>query len=212
MEGYEVVYSTLAGDQYDKVIVPRNEGATTKTTLTGKWDVILFRISFYCAAIFFQCAFFVLMPSQCFMTVHVCWRSWDTSLFYMAGLSPVLTLGWWATDCICRIACCPAGVLKGCHKEGVSWDFFFPPERPCRWKGQGLHKNRSKRSSCFLCSAPAIDALFSALVPSLSLSFSVGSKMLARLLVFHSWPLQLYSCILRNSIWNGSIMQLAKDK
>ncbi|XP_033960706.1 tenascin-R isoform X3 [Pseudochaenichthys georgianus] len=33
-ESYQVVYSTLAGDQYDKVIVPRNEGATTKTTLT----------------------------------------------------------------------------------------------------------------------------------------------------------------------------------
>lgn len=36
VEGYRVVYSTLAGDQYDKVIVPRNDGATTKTTLTGK--------------------------------------------------------------------------------------------------------------------------------------------------------------------------------
>lgn len=36
MENYQVVYSTLAGDQYDKVIVPRNEGATTKTNLTGK--------------------------------------------------------------------------------------------------------------------------------------------------------------------------------
>ncbi|KAF3699343.1 Tenascin-R [Channa argus] len=34
VDGYQVVYSTLAGDQYDKVIVPRNEGATTKTTLT----------------------------------------------------------------------------------------------------------------------------------------------------------------------------------
>ncbi|XP_068613864.1 tenascin-R-like [Brachionichthys hirsutus] len=34
VEGYQVVYSTLAGDQYDKVIVPRNEGSTTKTTLT----------------------------------------------------------------------------------------------------------------------------------------------------------------------------------
>ncbi|XP_029309174.1 tenascin-R isoform X2 [Cottoperca gobio] len=33
-EGYQVVYSTLAGDQYDKVIVPRNQGATTKTSLT----------------------------------------------------------------------------------------------------------------------------------------------------------------------------------
>lgn len=37
VEGYQVVYSTLAGEQYDKVIVPRNEGATTKTALTGKW-------------------------------------------------------------------------------------------------------------------------------------------------------------------------------
>lgn len=37
MEGYQVVYSTLAGEQYDQVIVPRNEGATTKTTLTGEW-------------------------------------------------------------------------------------------------------------------------------------------------------------------------------
>lgn len=36
VEGYQVVYSTLAGDQYDKVIVPRNGGATTKTNLTGK--------------------------------------------------------------------------------------------------------------------------------------------------------------------------------
>lgn len=36
VEGYRVVYSTLAGDQYDKVIVPLNDGATTKTTLTGK--------------------------------------------------------------------------------------------------------------------------------------------------------------------------------
>ncbi|KAG8014153.1 Tenascin-R, partial [Nibea albiflora] len=35
VEDYEVVYSTLAGDQYNKVIIPRNEGATTKTTLTG---------------------------------------------------------------------------------------------------------------------------------------------------------------------------------
>uniref|UniRef100_A0A8D2ZDZ6 Tenascin R (restrictin, janusin) n=1 Tax=Scophthalmus maximus TaxID=52904 RepID=A0A8D2ZDZ6_SCOMX len=34
VEGYQVVYSTLAGDQYDKVIVPRNEGASSKTTLT----------------------------------------------------------------------------------------------------------------------------------------------------------------------------------
>ncbi|XP_056092437.1 tenascin-R [Rhinichthys klamathensis goyatoka] len=33
VEGYSVVYSTLAGDQYDKVIVPRNDGPTTKTTL-----------------------------------------------------------------------------------------------------------------------------------------------------------------------------------
>ncbi|XP_068461525.1 tenascin-R isoform X2 [Clinocottus analis] len=34
VEGYQVVYSTLAGEQYDKVIVPRNEGATTRTSLS----------------------------------------------------------------------------------------------------------------------------------------------------------------------------------
>ncbi|XP_061776415.1 tenascin-R isoform X2 [Nerophis ophidion] len=34
VDEYQVVYSTLAGDQYEKVVVPRNEGATTKTTLT----------------------------------------------------------------------------------------------------------------------------------------------------------------------------------
>uniref|UniRef100_A0A8C6TLY4 Tenascin R (restrictin, janusin) n=1 Tax=Neogobius melanostomus TaxID=47308 RepID=A0A8C6TLY4_9GOBI len=34
VDGYQVVYSTLAGDLYDKVIVPRNEGSTSKTTLT----------------------------------------------------------------------------------------------------------------------------------------------------------------------------------
>ncbi|TKS79860.1 Tenascin-R [Collichthys lucidus] len=34
VEDYQVVYSTLAGDQYNKVIILRNEGATTKTTLT----------------------------------------------------------------------------------------------------------------------------------------------------------------------------------
>ncbi|XP_056600184.1 tenascin-R [Triplophysa dalaica] len=34
VESYRVVFSTLAGDQYDKLIVPRNDGATTKTTLT----------------------------------------------------------------------------------------------------------------------------------------------------------------------------------
>ncbi|CAK6966907.1 tenascin-R [Scomber scombrus] len=34
VDAYQVVYSTLAGDQYEKVIVPKNEGATTKTTIT----------------------------------------------------------------------------------------------------------------------------------------------------------------------------------
>ncbi|XP_042285139.1 tenascin-R isoform X4 [Thunnus albacares] len=34
VDAYQVVYSTLAGDQYEKVIVPQNEGATTKTILT----------------------------------------------------------------------------------------------------------------------------------------------------------------------------------
>ncbi|CAB1326204.1 unnamed protein product [Coregonus sp. 'balchen'] len=35
VEGYQVVYSTLAGDRYEKVIVPRNDGPTSRTTLTG---------------------------------------------------------------------------------------------------------------------------------------------------------------------------------
>lgn len=71
-------------------------------------------------------------------------------MFYMARLSRELTLGCRPTDCICRNACCPAGVLKGCQKEGVSWDVFFsPPERPQSWKGHGLHKNRSERSPCY---------------------------------------------------------------
>lgn len=35
VEGYQVVYSTLAGDQYEKVIVPLNDGPTSKTTLTS---------------------------------------------------------------------------------------------------------------------------------------------------------------------------------
>lgn len=50
MEGYQVVYSTLAGDLYDKVIVPRNEGVTTKTTLTGKLEraFIPSAVSFSC--------------------------------------------------------------------------------------------------------------------------------------------------------------------
>ncbi|KAK3545902.1 hypothetical protein QTP70_016587 [Hemibagrus guttatus] len=35
VQNYYVVYSTLAGDQYNKVIIPRGSGATTKTTLTN---------------------------------------------------------------------------------------------------------------------------------------------------------------------------------
>lgn len=52
VEGYRVVYSTLAGDQYDKVIVPRNDGATTKTTLTGKLKPNFFPL-FYSTEIFY---------------------------------------------------------------------------------------------------------------------------------------------------------------
>ncbi|XP_053483959.1 tenascin-R [Ictalurus furcatus] len=35
VEYFCVVYSTLAGDQYNKIIIPRSNGATTKTTLTN---------------------------------------------------------------------------------------------------------------------------------------------------------------------------------
>ncbi|MGH0129094.1 UNVERIFIED_CONTAM: hypothetical protein FKN15_050826 [Acipenser sinensis] len=34
VESYKVVYSTLSGDQYREVIVPRNDGLTTRATLT----------------------------------------------------------------------------------------------------------------------------------------------------------------------------------
>lgn len=37
VEVFKVVYSTLAGEQYHEVLVPRNAGAsTTRATLTGK--------------------------------------------------------------------------------------------------------------------------------------------------------------------------------
>ena len=39
VENFKVVYSTLAGEQYHEVLVPRKPGATTKTTLTGKPSV-----------------------------------------------------------------------------------------------------------------------------------------------------------------------------
>lgn len=72
-----MVYSTLAGDQYDKVIVPHNEGATTKTTLTGKRGGLLFFFFLFsvcasflelfimniCRALTLQCVVFFLMPS-----------------------------------------------------------------------------------------------------------------------------------------------------
>lgn len=36
VENFKVVYSTLAGEQYHEVLVPRNSGATTRATLVGK--------------------------------------------------------------------------------------------------------------------------------------------------------------------------------
>ncbi|TFK06952.1 Tenascin-R [Platysternon megacephalum] len=36
VQNYRVVYSTLAGEQYHEVLVPRNAGLTTRATLTGK--------------------------------------------------------------------------------------------------------------------------------------------------------------------------------
>ncbi|XP_062849990.1 tenascin-R [Trichomycterus rosablanca] len=35
VDSYHVVYSTLSGDQYDKITVPHSNGTTTKTTLTN---------------------------------------------------------------------------------------------------------------------------------------------------------------------------------
>ena len=36
VEGYQVVYSTLAGDQYEKAMVPRTDGLSTKILLKGE--------------------------------------------------------------------------------------------------------------------------------------------------------------------------------
>lgn len=41
VQNYSVVYSTLAGDQYNKVIIPRGSDATTKTTLTSEFNTSL---------------------------------------------------------------------------------------------------------------------------------------------------------------------------
>lgn len=41
VEYYYVVYSTLAGDQYNKVRIPCGSGATTKTTLTSELNTSL---------------------------------------------------------------------------------------------------------------------------------------------------------------------------
>lgn len=41
VEYYCIVYSTLAGDQYNKIIIPRSNGTTTKTTLTSKHNTSL---------------------------------------------------------------------------------------------------------------------------------------------------------------------------
>uniref|UniRef100_A0A8D2L7H8 Tenascin-R n=1 Tax=Varanus komodoensis TaxID=61221 RepID=A0A8D2L7H8_VARKO len=38
VDTFKVVYSTLAGEQYHEVLVPRNAGATTRTTLSGNLE------------------------------------------------------------------------------------------------------------------------------------------------------------------------------
>lgn len=135
----------------------------------------------------------------------------------MAGLSTGRTLGWRATDCICRNACYPVGILKGCQKGGVSWIFFSPPERPQCWKGHGRHKNWSKRSSCL--SVRPLQSMQS--IPSLSLSFSLcptlSSNNLCRSHSFLTAHLFISirvvweaHCGRARLIWNWSIMQWAK--
>lgn len=85
-----------------------------------------------CGGLLLHVMFF--FPFPCFHYCHsasnVYWRGWKSAcVFYIAGLSSELTLGWQATDCICWNACCPGGILKGCQKRGVSWDVFFPAQK-----------------------------------------------------------------------------------
>ena len=65
----------------------------------------------------------------------------------MAESSPELTLGWWATDCICRNVCCPAGVLKGCQRDGSAGLFFL--KRSSAAKGMVCMRIEAKRSLCY---------------------------------------------------------------
>lgn len=37
VQEYKVVYSTLAGEQYHELLVPKNFGPTTRATLTGEY-------------------------------------------------------------------------------------------------------------------------------------------------------------------------------
>jgi syndecan 4 len=38
---YKLVYSTLAGEQYHEVLVPKGIGPTTRATLTGEYDYLM---------------------------------------------------------------------------------------------------------------------------------------------------------------------------
>lgn len=105
-----MVYSTLAGDQYDKVDVPRDEGATTKTSLTGeqKWCVLLF----------------IIMPpvfSQCIRRVRK--KLVNVLVFYMAGLSPELIFVRVIVSTDVLVALRP--YWKAVSKEGSAEMFFF---------------------------------------------------------------------------------------
>lgn len=91
-----MVYSTLAGDQYDKIIVPRNEGATTKTNLTGEGGG-------RSRLLFIHSSFLSLFAPL--ITIDICFARRDASypmsfniiareaplVFYMVGLSLPLT-------------------------------------------------------------------------------------------------------------------------
>lgn len=180
VEGYQVVYSTLAGEQYDKVIVPRNEGATTKTTLNGKsatslshWFTFRSWIAdnqqllgphLHCD-IHLVCLYRVLDCVAC-CRIMLCFNTWLT--FY------------WSYSLECLLSWGHIERLSEKWGQLALFLFFIFSKRSHCWKGHGQRKKIKAKgprfiqlgcyNRCFLRSRSSADTLHFP-SPWLSLSF-----------------------------------------
>lgn len=157
MEGYQVVYSTLAGDQYDKVIVPRNEGATTKTTLTGKPLSLKHLFRFLLLGVIIRgrssshtsCSFFFFLVVGfpfVIITGHNLTCSEEAGKVMLALRVPQSQhMADRPLIVFVETLVVPRGILKGCQKRGVIWD-VFPQKGHTAAKGT----QEAKRSTCYL--------------------------------------------------------------